>query len=169
MKLKFSKIIAFTAAFMLLAAPVVNALDYKDWLPLVPEKIGGLERQGDADGMNMEQSGQSWSAFEQNYSNGGENQVQLKIVSGSDAPGIRKFEALQKFNMETAEKKVKTLDVSGHKAVLELNKKGGKSNLIVSAGEQTIVIFSTSSFDHEEDIISLADEVPLDKIADAAK
>lgn len=169
MKFNLSKIMAFTAALMLLAAPAANAIDYNDWIPLLPENIGGLDKQGETDGMNMEQSGQNWSALEQKYSDNGDNQVQLRIVSGSDAPGIREFEAMQKFSMENEKKEVKTLDVSGRKAVLELNKKGGKSNLMVSAGQQTIVILSTSSFDSEKDITSLADDVPFDKIADTTR
>ncbi len=151
----------------ILASSSANAFHYKNWIPLLPESIGGMEKQGDPSGMNMEKSGQSWSALRQEYSDADGNDLRLSIFTGSDSPGIRKFETMQKFNMETGEKEVKTLEVSGYKAVLEFNKKGGKSNLLIAAQDQTLVIIDSASFDNKNDLISLADDIPLSKISDS--
>lgn len=157
-------IIALSLIFVSTAA---NAFDYKDWIPLLPESIDGMEKQGDPAGMNMEKSGQSWSALRQEYSDTDGNSFRLSIVTGSNSPGIRKFETMQKFNMETGEKEVKTLEVSGYKAVLEFNKKGGKSNLLIAPKDQTLVIIDSASFENKDDLISLADDVPLSEIEDS--
>lgn len=119
--------------------------------------------------MNMEDSGQSWSSLRQKYSDGDGNNVRLSIVTGSDAPGIREFKAMQKFNMETREKKVKTMNVSGYKSVLDFNKQGGQSNLLIAVQDKTLVVIDTKSFDDENDIISLADDVPLSDIEDSVE
>ncbi|MCF8094481.1 MAG: hypothetical protein K9J79_03880 [Desulfobacteraceae bacterium] len=159
--------ISMIALSFVLASSSANAFDYKNWIPLLPENISGMEKQGDPSGMNMEKSGQSWSALRQEYSDADGNDIRFSIVTGSNGPGIKEFETMQQFNMETPEKNVKTLDIAGHKAVLELNKKGGKSNLLISAQEETLVVIDTTSFDNEDDIISLADDVPLSEIADS--
>lgn len=153
----------------ILASSAANAFDYEDWIPLLPESIGGLDKQGDPEGMNMEESGKSWSSLKQDYSDGQGNDARLTIVTGTNAPGVKEFKTLQKFNMETGERKVKTLEVSGHKAVLDLKKKGGRSNLMISAQDKTLVFVETGSFDSEEDLISLGDDVPLADIADSVE
>lgn len=151
----------------ILASSAVNALDYKDWIPLLPESIGELDKQGDPEGMNMEKGSQSWATLKQPYADGEGSTLRLSIVSGTDAPVMKKFETLQKFNMETAEKAIKTTEISGHKAVLNRNKTGGKSSMMIAAQQNTLVIIETDSFDSEKELVSLAAEVPLGDIADS--
>lgn len=38
------------ALVLFLGAATANALDYKDWVPLLPESIGGLDKSGEPDG-----------------------------------------------------------------------------------------------------------------------
>lgn len=161
--------ILIVAFGFVLATAAANAFDYKNWIPLLPEGIGGMVKQGDPEGMNMEKGGESWSLLRQQYSDTDGNDIRLSVVTGPDAPGIREFKTMQKFDMETEKKKVKTLEVSGYKAVLDLSKKGGKSNLLIAAQDKTLVIIDTTSFDSEKDLLSLADDVPLAKIADSIK
>ena len=163
---KFIKLLTI-AASLLIVSTAANAFDYKNWIPLLPGSIDGMEKQGDPSGMNMEKSGQSWSVLRQEYSDANGKNMRLSIVTGSNSPGIRKFETMQEFNMETEEKEVKTLEVSGHKAVLEFNKKGDKSNLLIGAQDQTLVIIDSASFDNKNDLISLAEKLPLSEIADS--
>lgn len=151
----------------ILASSPAGAFDYKNWIPLLPESIGGLDKQGDPEGLNMEKSGQSWSSLKQTYADADGNYVNLSIVTGTGAPGIQEFEAMQQFNMETGERKVKKLEVSGNKAVLDLNKKGGKSNLLIAVQEESLVIIETGAADSEKDLVSLAADVPLAAIADS--
>lgn len=163
-------IIIFMIAFgLVLTASAANAFDYNNWVPMLPESISGMEKQDDPDGMNMEKGGKSWSTIKQEYADGNGKDIQLSIITGSDAPGIREFEQMQQFEMESGEQIVKTLEVSGYKAVLDLNKKGGTSNLLISVQNETLVIIETRSFDNEKALVSLAKEVPLDDMADSVK
>lgn len=152
---------------LFLGSSAANAFDYKDWIPLLPESIDGMEKQGNPEGMNMEKGGQSWSSLAQNYSDAQGKDLRLVIVTGSDAPGLRQFETMQKFNMETEEKKVKTVQVSDYKGVLKFNKKGGNSSLLVAVQDESLVIIETSSSESEDELVSLADDVPLSEIADS--
>ncbi|MGM0452426.1 MAG: DUF4367 domain-containing protein [Thermodesulfobacteriota bacterium] len=151
----------------ILASSTANALDYRDWVPLLPESIGGLDKQGDPEGMNMEKGAQSWATLKQPYADEKGNELRLSLVTGTDAPVMKEFETLQKFNMETAEKAVKTTEISGHKAVLNRSKTGGKSNLMIAAQKNTLVIIETDSFESEKELVSLAEEIPLGDIADS--
>ncbi|MCF8035777.1 MAG: hypothetical protein K9K62_02770 [Desulfobacteraceae bacterium] len=157
------------AVSFILASSAANAFDYQDWIPLLPESIGGLDKQGEPEGMNMEKSGQSMSTLKQEYSDGSGNDARLTIVTGTNAPGVREFKTLQKFNMETDKRKVKTLDISGHKAVLDFNKKGGRSSLMIAARDKTLVVIESRSFDTEDALISMGKDVPLSKIADSVE
>lgn len=71
--------------------------------------------------------------------------------------------------METGERKVKTLEIAGHKAVLDFNKKGGRSSLMIAARDKTLVVIETRSFDTEDALISMGNDVPLAEIADSVK
>lgn len=163
-------IIVFMITFgLIFTASAANAVDYNNWIPMLPESISGMEKQGEPDGMNMERGGKAWSTIKQEYADGNGKDIQLSIITGSDAPGIRQFENMQQIQMESGEKIVKTLEVSGYKAVLDLNKKGGTSNLLIAVQNETLVIIETRSFDNEKAMVSLANEVPLDDIADSVK
>lgn len=151
----------------ILASSAANAFDYRDWIPLLPESIGGLDKQGEPEGMNMEKGSQSWATVKQQYADEAGDALRVSIVTGTDAPVMKEFEALRKFTMETAERNVKTTEISGHKAVLSLHKKGGKSNLMIAPQKNTLVIIETDSFDSEKALVSLAEEVPIAGIADS--
>ena len=87
----------------------------------------GWTNRGTPDGMNMEKIGQSWSVLKQNYSDEKRNNARLTIVTGTNTPGLREFKTMQNFNMQSGTREVKTLEVSGYKVVLDLNKQGGKA------------------------------------------
>ncbi|MFO7932073.1 MAG: hypothetical protein R6U97_11780, partial [Desulfosalsimonas sp.] len=150
------KIIIFSLVFILTSSMATNALEYQDWTPLLPAKIGELDKSGEPTGMNKEESGKAWSALEQQYSDSQGNEIKLRILSGPTAPGVQEFKSLQEVSLKNSEREVKTLEIYGYRAVLVLNKKKEKNNLLISPCDETIVIISTSSFDNEEDITSLA-------------
>lgn len=141
------------------------AADYKNWIPLLPASINGHEKDGDPDGANMQSEGKSWSTLKQEYSDDSGEQIRLTIVSGSTAPQIQQFKALKQFTLETEEKLVETLQVSGNDAALELYKGGGEGNLLIAVHEKTIVVINADSVDSKDALISLTDDVPLSDIA----
>lgn len=159
--------ILMIALGFIIASSAASAFDYRDWVPLLPESINGMDKQGTPEGINMEKSGETWSTLRQKYADAEGKNLRLSIVTGSDAPGIKRFKTMEKLNMETPKRKVKTLEIAGHRAVLDLNKKGGKSNLLIAPQDKILVIIATASFDSEKDLVSLADDVPLSEIADS--
>ncbi|MFW6011338.1 MAG: hypothetical protein ACOC8Q_02400 [Desulfosalsimonas sp.] len=166
MKFNWLKIIVISIA-LIITSSAANAFDYQDWIPLLPENIGEMEKTDEPSGMNREESGQSWSVLEQKYSDKQGNSLSLTILTGSDAPGIKEFKMMQQFNKDTEEETIKPVDVQGLESVLAIDKKGGENSLLIPAADKTLVIISTSAFDSEDEMISLADDVPVEDIADS--
>ena len=153
----------------LLLAPVsLGAADYKQWLPLLPESLGGLARSGKPDGMNMEMGQQSWSSLQQEYSNKSK-QVSMTIVSGIVAPQAQAFQMMSQMQMETEDQIVKTLEVAGYKAVFQLEKESKTGILTIALNQQTLVAIEAKPTADEAELVGLAKEIPLNKIAAQAK
>ena len=142
-----------------------GAMDYKNWLDLLPDKIDGLSPSGEPTGVNMESGGQQWSSLEQDYAGQGERQIRLIIVSGAMAPQVRTFQNMPQFNMESEVKLAKSLQVNGHRAFLELDKPDASGRVVVSVQEQTIVVVEAEPVETAEQMVSLAEEVPLGRFA----
>ena len=159
----------FLAVCLLSISVAVGAADYKGWLPLVPNTLGGLPRAGEPDGINMEMGGQSWSSLQQEYSNKSNERISLTIVSGIAAPQAQAFQAMSQMQMETQDQIVKTLEVSGYKSVFQLSKADKNGSLMISVNQQTVVVIEAEPITSESKLVSLAKEVPLQKIATQAK
>lgn len=147
----------------------VGATDYKNWLPLIPETLGDLAKSGDPDVINMEMSGQSWSSLRQNYTDNSNKRASLTIVSGVIAPQAQAFQAMSHMQMETQDQIIKTVNVSGYKAVFQLNKANKNGSLMISLGEQTLVLIEGEPITSEKELTDLTKEVPLKKIASQAR
>jgi hypothetical protein len=117
----------------------------------------------------MKMSGQSWSSLQQNYTDNSNKRASLTIVSGVIAPQAQAFQAMSQMQMETQDQIIKTVNVSGYKAVLQLNKANKSGGLMISLGEQTLVVIEGEPITNEGELTSLAKEVPLKDIATQAK
>ena len=161
--------IILMATCLLLVSVWVGATDYKNWLPLIPETLGDLAKSGDPDVINMEMSGQSWSSLRQNYTDNSNKRASLTIVSGVIAPQAQAFQAMSHMQMETQDQIIKTVNVSGYKAIFQLNKANKNGGLMISLGEQTLVVIEGEPITSEKELTALAKEVPLKKIATQAR
>lgn len=161
--------IILMAICLLLVSVRVDATDYKGWLPLIPATLGNLVKSGDPDGINMEMSGQSWSSLQQNYTDNTNKRASLTIVSGVIAPQAQAFQAMSQMQMETPDQIIKTINVSGYKAVFQLNKANRNGGLMISLGKQTLVVLEGEPIANEDELTALAKEVPLKEIATQAK
>jgi len=161
--------IILMATCLLLVSVWVGATDYKNWLPLIPETLGDLAKSGDPDVINMEMSGQSWSSLRQNYTDNSNKRASLTIVSGVIAPQAQAFQAMSHIQMETQDQIMKTVNVSGYKAVFQLNKANKNGSLMISLDEQTLVLIEGEPITSEKELTDLAKEVPLKKIASQAR
>ncbi len=161
--------IILLAVYLLSISVAVGATDYKSWLPLIPNTLGGLTRSGEPDGINMEMGGQSWSSLHQEYSNKSEKRISLTIVSGIIAPQAQAFQSMSHMQMETQEQVVKTVNVSGYKSVFQLSKADKNGSLMISVNQQTLVVIEAEPITSEKELLPLAEEVPLKKIATQTK
>lgn len=153
---------------LLLVSVSVGAADYKQWIPLLPGKLGGLPQSGKPDGMNMEMGGQSWSTVQQKYSDNSRT-ISVMIVGGIVAPQAQAFKMMSHMQMETEDQLVKTLKVSGYRAMFQLDKSKKKGTLMISVSDQALVVLEAKPVTDEGQMVTLAKEVPLGKIAAGIK
>jgi hypothetical protein len=148
---------------------MAGATDYKTWMPLLPETIGGMGRSGKPDGVNMETSGQAWSALHQRYeSEGSERYVELNLFGG-DAPQMAGFQTITTMKIETEDQIIKPVQVKKYKASLNFEKNGKRGTLIISLGEKMMAVLEAGPITQESELMKLAEELPLDKFAALAE
>ena len=151
---------------LLLLAGAVGAEDYKNWIPVLPDTVGGMAGAGKPDGMNMESDGQKWCMLHQQYGgNQSEKQVDLTLVWGGAAPFMANFQMMSKFEMETEEQVTKTVKVSKYKGVINLEKADQRGTLMLALSKDMIVILESVPTTKEDQLVSLAEKLPLDKFA----
>lgn len=154
---------------LLLVPAIASALDYKVWLPLVPETLDDMSRKGDPEGMNMEISGQKWASLCQEYS-GGEKSLNFCIFAGM-APQVMQYQSLFAMNMsmETPEQVMKTITVSGHNVLLILEKKEGNGTAVINLDNSLIAVLNVEYLITEEETTKLVETLPLSELKDTAK
>lgn len=160
---RYLTVIALALVFFI-GASTANALDYTKWIPLLPDSISGLEKAGDPEGANLEKGGESWATVQQDYSNGSKEEASLTIVAGGMSPQLQQFRAMKQFTMETGNKLVETLKVSEYDSIFELNKQNNSGTLLIHVKEKTLVVVESNSVKNKNELISLADDVPLSEI-----
>jgi hypothetical protein len=155
---------------LLLISVTAAASDYKAWIPLIPDMMGGMGRSGKPDGINMEMSGQKWSSLHQRYSGDkGEKAIELTIVGGEGAPQLAQFQMMSSMKMETEDQIVKTVKVLGYKGLLNLEKKGKGATLMISLSDQMMVVIAAEAIKSEAEALKLAEQLPLSTFAAQAK
>ena len=164
------KILAFLTLLLLLFSATAGASDYKAWLPLLPDTLGGMRRSGEPEGMSMEMGGQKWSSLHQEYStDSGEKSVELTIVSGKGGPELEAFQMMSSIKMETEDQIIKTVSVLRYKGLFAFEKKEKNGTLMISLGEELLVVIEAEPITSEADLLKLAEQLPLAKFAAQAK
>lgn len=155
---------------VLLLAATVAAADYKTWIPLLPEQLGGLPRLDQPEGLNVGSGGQAWSTLTQEYArDDSDRSFSLVLVSGAAAPEAQAFEAMSQVPMETSDQVVKLVPVGEYRALLQLDKDSLSGSLIISVGPHSLVVLQGEPVAAEDELLQVAREVPLKKIAAALK
>lgn len=165
MKLKLCVILGLCMGLITVSA---FAADYNNWLTLVPGKLGGMAKSGKPDGMNMNMGGQAWSSLQQKYENKSKY-VNLMIVNGIVAPQVQTFQMMTQMQMETQDQVIKTVTVSGYKAIYQLDKNEKNGSLMISVSPQTVVVLESHPVENEKQLMAMAGDVPLAKIASIDK
>ncbi|MCF8052659.1 MAG: hypothetical protein K9L59_15560 [Desulfobacterales bacterium] len=154
--------------FLLVATPA-DAVDYREWIPVLPDSIDGMASAGESRGVNADMNGQSFSSLRQKYGKDGDREILLTIVSGDTAPQIREFRTMTRFRMENEKQLIKSLDIYGNKAVLKLDKNDREGSLYILVEEKTMVVIEAGNAASEKEMRDLAGAVPLDRIADVVR
>jgi len=155
--------------FLFLPA-VAGALDYKTWFPLLPQKLGSMDRSGEPDGMNMDMGGQQWSSVHQSYAcRDGKTSADLTIIAGKAAPQAQAFRAMANMNMETEDQVMKTVDVAGHKGMLTLDKKDKSGTLMIPLKNDTVVVLHLEPVSGDKEIMHVGQQLPLAQMAAKAR
>jgi hypothetical protein len=149
---------------------MVEASDYKPWVPLLPETLGGLQRSEKPQGFTMEMGEESWSSLHQAYSmEDGEKSIDLTLVLGKGSPHMANFEMMSAMKIETEEQIIKTTQIKNRKALLSLEKEEKRASLMIPLGKGMMVVLEATPIMKEEEIIALAEELPLDQFAAKAE
>lgn len=164
------RILICCALCLFLLPLTAQALDYKAWIPLLPDTLDGMARSGEPDGMNMEMGGQRWSSVNQEYVSGdGKKSVQLSVVAGIGSPQVQGYQGMvgMSMQMETEDEIVKSVNVSGHKAMLTLDKKAKTGTLIIPLENDMVVVLEADPATDEAHLTRLAQQLALAKFAAA--
>ena len=149
-----------------------EAIDYKAWIPLLPDTLGGNAQSGEPEGMNMEMGEHRWASLNQKYASGdGKKSIELSIMAGMGAPQVQGYQAMAGMNMqmETGDEIIKTITVSGRKAMLTLDKKDQSGTLVIYLENYAVVVLQADPATEEAHLTQLTEKLPLDKLAAAAK
>ena len=157
-------------AAMVLMTAVAGAKDYKTWKPVLPEKVAGMPRSGEPDGMNMESNGQKWSMLHQRYADDGpDKSIELTLISGAGAPFMVNFQMMSKMEMETEDQVIKTVEVSTYKGLINLEKARKSATLMIALTDETMLVMEVAPATQEKDIIAVAENLPLREFASKVK
>ncbi len=160
------KMFAIAVLCLFLFPAVAGAFDYKAWMPSLPKTLGGMTPTGEPDGMNMDMGGQKWSTLNQEYtSRDGKRTAQLSIVAGQMAPQVQGFQSMagMNMNMETGDIIMKTVNVSGKKCMLNLDKKGKTGTLMIPLKNHMLIGLTLNPTTRASELTSLAQQIPLSR------
>ncbi len=167
--MKVKGLIACIGVFLLIISATAMAADYKNWLPLLPETVGGMPQSGKPDGMNMESGDVKWSSVHQRYEGDDPERYADLTLLGGNAPQMAGFQMMSNMKMETDEQIVKTVQVKGYKSLLNLEKNEKRGTLMISLGEEMLAVIEVSPITKEAEMITLGEKLPLADFAAQAK
>jgi hypothetical protein len=170
MDMGIKRLVAIASLLVCLPFGNVLAADYKDWIPLLPEKLAGMVQTGKPEGMNMEMNEQAWSSLHQKYgSESSGKSAEVTIFGGKNAPPMTSFQTMKNMKMETEDQLVKSVMIGKYKGLLNLEKKEQRANLMIALGQEMMVVIAAEPVSGEDDILEIAEEFPLDQIAEQSR
>jgi hypothetical protein len=159
------KKLAVLLTLTLIVSPIgVFAFDYNAWIPNLPKKLGNMLPTGTPDGMNMDSGGQKWSSLNQEYkSQDGKKTANLAVIAGKMAPQVMGFQSMlaMNMNMETNDQVIKTVTVSGKKAVVVLDKQEKSGTLTIPVKPDTILALTLDPASSTNELITMAQSIPI--------
>lgn len=157
--------ILITLTFVLFLTPGLSwALDYKDWLPLLPDEIGGLKTKSKDNGVNIKAGGTSMSSLTVTY---GEGDKQIDISITAEASGVpnKSVQAKEQIVVKTEDFVQKLINIQGFVGMYMYNKSAKNHILRVSLNSKSAFTFMANGYEGEKYFFSLVDKINLKKIS----
>ncbi|MFV1985543.1 MAG: hypothetical protein ACC657_18485 [Thiohalomonadales bacterium] len=150
--------------FVIFLAPGLSwALDYKDWLPLLPDEIGGLKTKAKDSGVNINAGGTIMSILTITY---GEGDKKIDISITAEASGIpnKSAQTKERTIMETEDFVQKIIIIQGFIG-LYMNNKSAKNHIIkINLNSKSTFTFMADGYEEEKYILGLVNKINLKKI-----
>lgn len=149
---------------LLVGIQTAVAAGYRDYQDTLPAVLDGLERSGEPEGVNTESGGEQWSSLQQDYANEAGDGATVNIITGTKTSAYRQFRQMTEIHMETPENLVKSVEVSGYQGVIDLKKTRQRGTVALFLGPETLVVIEADPVASEQELVSLAGDVPLGEI-----
>jgi hypothetical protein len=154
-------------ALIILITPGLSwAADYKDWLPHIPDKLGGLKATSEGDGMNMSSGGSAMSTLNKTYGSGNK-EINISISYLHDSKRqTQALEPVEQMSMEMGGMVMKTIKIQGFDAVYQYIKAEKNSLITVNLKADATFILASSGIGAkgEKYYIGLFENINLKKI-----
>jgi len=142
-----------------------GAAGFEAWIPLLPQKLGGLEASGPPEGMTMVMDGETWSSLHQIYNDHETRTVEVTVIYGSGAPEIQSFRTLPRAPVEDAVSSIRPVEISGYKGLLHRQKNGNIGTLMLPLGPVMLIVIEAEPVGADTALTDIARELPLDRLA----
>ena len=158
------RVLGIVLACLLVFPAAASAFDYKTWVSALPKALGTMKASGEPDGMNMDMGGQKWSSLNQTYqSRDGARTAQLSVVAGQMAPQVQGFQSMSamNMNMEAGGVVMKTVNISGKRCMVNLDKKAKTGTVMIPLKKDMLVSLVLEPATSTSQLTALAREIPL--------
>jgi len=142
------------------------AADYKQWIPYIPDKLGGLKDSSEANGMNMNSGGTTMSKLDKLYKEGNkEITLTISYVKRNDDPGSN-TKPQEPMSMELGPIVMKTIKIQGFDAIYQYDKQEKNALITLQLGPEATVLLTASGIGKESEkyYTGLFDDINLKKI-----
>jgi len=157
--------ILITLTFVLFLTPGLSwALDYKDWLPLLPDEIGGLKTKSKDNGVNINAGGVIMSSLTITYGEG-DKKIDISISAEASGEPIKSGPAKEQVVVETKDFVQKVIKVQGFVGMYMNNKSAKNQLLRVSLNSKAAFTFMANGYEGEKYFLGLVNKINLKKIS----
>ncbi|WP_455220895.1 hypothetical protein [Kaarinaea lacus] len=144
------------------------AVDYKEWIPFIPDEMDGLKAQSKKDGMNMEMDGQKTSSLTVTYSEG-VKQSKVSVMYSGDPGMIEAQRSMGSMSLETPEFVMKPIEIEGFKGSYHDDKKSKRVQIMLFFNDNALLIFEADGGKDEKHYAGLVKKINLKKIYSTLK
>lgn len=159
-----SKQLLFCALVLFFHVGTSWAVDYKEWIPYIPDEMDGLKAEPRKDGMNMEMGGQKTSSLTVTYVDGAK-QSKVSIMHSGDPGMVEGQRAIGSMSMETPDFVMKPVEIEGFKGSYHDDKQSKRVQIMLFLSDNALLIFDADGGKDEKHYTGLVKKINLKKIS----